>query len=138
MKSTTIIIAIIIASITNFSQAQPQNTNFWKGGTPGQTTNWNCPENWSLGKVPDPFQNVIIPDVSTGSGVYPIIKTGGLEVHDLVLEAGAILEIQKQGSLKVEGYFEGFGNFSLITDGTLVLPTEIFAGIGEGVLLVGK
>ena len=139
MKSTTIIIALIcIASITNFSQAQPQNTNFWKGGTPGKAANWDCPKNWSKGSVPDGFQNVIIPDVSTGSGVYPILKTGGQEINKLVLEAGASLEIKENGSLKINESFEGFGNFGLKTEGALVLPTEVFAGIGGNMVLVGR
>ncbi len=131
MKFKTIIIVavIIIGTITNKAISQTQSTNTWKGGTPGQTANWNCPKNWSAGRVPDAFQNVIIPDVSTGSGVYPIIKTGGQEVNAIVLESGATLEITKKGSLMVFGAFEGYGSFGLEAEGALILPADCYAGL---------
>ncbi len=139
MKSTTIIIAIIfIASITNFSQAQSQNTNLWKGGTPGQADNWNCPKNWSKGSVPDDFQNVIIPDVSTGSGIYPIIGVVGATVNSIVLESGAKLGIEKGASLIVHMALEGYGNFELEAEGALIYPTESYAEVGGPQVLVGR
>lgn len=78
--------------------------------------------------MPDAFQNVIIPDVSTGSGVYPVIKTGGQEVNTIVLESGTTLEITKEGSLIVIGAFEGFGSFGIKSEGALILPADGYAG----------
>jgi hypothetical protein len=139
MKSTTIIIAIIIiASITNFSQAQPQNTNFWKGGTPGQADNWNCPKNWSKGSVPDLFQHVIITDVTTGSGIFPIISSTDNQVYSLVLESGAKLGIEKGASLIVHTALEGYGNFEVEAEGALIYPTESYAEVGGPQVLVGR
>ncbi|MCU0347758.1 MAG: hypothetical protein MUC59_12530 [Saprospiraceae bacterium] len=118
MKYTSIIIAIIcIISIANFSQAQTQSTNIWRGGTPGKTANWDCPKNWSKGSVPDAFQDVIIPDVSTGSGIYPVIETGSQEANSIVMEAGAKLEIREAGSLTVFSSLEGYGNYELVLKG---------------------
>jgi hypothetical protein len=127
-KSIIIVAVIIIGTITNKAISQTQSTNTWKGGTPGQTANWNCPRNWSTGRVPDAFQNVIIPDVSTGSGVYPVIEMDGQEVNAIVLESGAMLEIKERGSLIVFGAFEGYGSFGLAAEGALILPADSYAG----------
>ncbi len=139
MKSTTIIIAtFIIACIANFSQAQPQNINFWKGGTPGKAANWDCPTNWSLGSVPDAFQNVIIPDISTGSGIYPVIGANMTEVNSIVLESGAKLGIEKGGLLIVNMDLEGYGNYGLEVEGALIVQTETIAEVGGPQVLVGR
>jgi hypothetical protein len=137
-KAIIIVAIIFIGTITNKAISQTQSTNTWKGGTPGQTANWNCPKNWSTGRVPDAFQNVIIPDVSTGSGVYPVIKTGGQEVNAIVLESGASLEITKEGSLIVHRAFEGYGSFGLEAEGALILQADCFAGVGVLKALVGR
>ena len=139
MKSTTIIIAIIcIASIANFSQAQTQSTNTWKGGTPGKTANWDCPKNWSKGSVPDAFQDVVIPDVSTGSGIYPVIETGSQVSNSIVMEAGAKLEIRYAGSLTVLSSLEGYGNYELETEGALIFPMNVIAEVGVAQVLKGR
>ncbi|HMX41810.1 MAG TPA: hypothetical protein PKD78_15840, partial [Saprospiraceae bacterium] len=70
------VIIIVILSIS----ANAQVTNSWKGGFPGRENDWNCQQNWSLGKSPDIFDNVVIPDVSTASRRYPIIDSGEVEV----------------------------------------------------------
>ncbi len=93
-------------------------------------SNWNCPKNWSTNKVPDGFQNVIIPDVSTGSGAYPSIKSGGLEVNALTLESGATLKIEKQASLTVYTTLDQWGMSELESKGALSLPAQTFAGVG--------
>ena len=112
----------------NTTQVQAQKINRWKGGTPGQATNWNCPKNWSAYHVPDAFQNVIIPDVSSGSGVYPTISEDGLEVNELVLESGACLTIESGGGLNVATTLEQFGGSVVKVEGKLYLPTNGYAG----------
>lgn len=117
-----------IIFLGNFTQANAQKINYWIGGTPGQTTNWSCPKNWSTYQVPDAFQTVIIPDIESNSGFYPIINEAGMEVNALVLESGASLTITKKGSLKVETSMEQFGGAKTELDGKLYIPSNLFAG----------
>ncbi|MCF8246116.1 MAG: hypothetical protein K9J37_15645 [Saprospiraceae bacterium] len=112
----------------NFTQVKAQKINFWKGGAPGQESNWNCPKNWSEHQIPDAFQNVIVPDVSSGSGVYPTIDVSGLEVNALVLESGATLTITKKGALEVITTFDEYGASEKDVNGTLYVPSMRYAG----------
>lgn len=112
----------------NTTQLKAQKINCWKGGTPGQATNWNCPKNWSANQVPDAFQNVIIPDVSSGSGVYPTINDDGLEVNELVLESGACLTITKEGGLNVINNIAEYGGAQVEVKGKLYVPSICLAG----------
>ncbi|MCY7328964.1 MAG: hypothetical protein LH618_10475 [Saprospiraceae bacterium] len=57
-----------------------QKTATWKGGAPGRSTDWMCAANWREGRLPNEFSAVIIPDVSTGSQAYPVIRSGEVEV----------------------------------------------------------
>ena len=82
--------------------AQAQIANTWKGGTPGQETNWACSRNWSLGRIPDAFHNVVIADVSTSTGKYPIIMKGDVEVLSLKIASGAALTLLPQARLFAE------------------------------------
>lgn len=77
----------------NLSSLQAQTTNVWKGGFPGHETDWNQSRNWSLGKIPDVFDRVIIPDVSTSTQKYPIVKEGEIEVLSLEVRSGASLTL---------------------------------------------
>jgi len=114
--------------LVNVPFCEAQKINSWKGGTPGQEANWSCAKNWSANRVPDAFQNVIIPDVSSGSGVYPTIKDGGLEVNALILESGAALEIAKKGSLTVVTSLDKYGSGEMEVNGALYVPSSIYAG----------
>lgn len=121
--------AICMFLLGNTTQLQAQKINCWKGGTPGQATNWNCPKNWSASQVPDEFQNVIIPDVSSSSGVYPTISEPCQEVNALVLESGASLTITKSGGLNVLTTMEEHGNSEMKLKGKLlIIPTNGYAG----------
>ncbi|GEM_PF-6521266 len=113
--------------LVNVPFCEAQKINSWKGGTPGQEANWSCAKNWSANRVPDAFQNVIIPDVSSGSGVYPTIKDGGLEVNALILESGAALEIAKKGSLSVITTLERYGSGEMEVNGALFVPSSTYA-----------
>lgn len=48
--------------------AAAQKTNVWQGGAAGHETDWSFFKNWRAGKVPNEFDLVIIPDVSTSTG----------------------------------------------------------------------
>jgi hypothetical protein len=82
--------------------ANAQTTNTWKGGTPGQESNWACSKNWSLNRIPDAFHHVVISDVSTSTGKYPVIIKGEVEVLSLKIETGASLTLLPQARLFAE------------------------------------
>lgn len=88
MKHTIAIIALF--SLISLS-AQAQITAIWKGGTPGKTTDWNCPTNWREGRVPNEFSNVVIPDVSTSTFSFPVIKQGIVEIASIECASNARL-----------------------------------------------
>ena len=81
--------------------ATAQIVNTWRGGTPGQETNWACSKNWSLSRVPDAFHNVIIPNVSTGSGKFPVIQSGMIELNQLDIHPCATLTVRENVRLLV-------------------------------------
>jgi len=91
MKPITFFTALLL--LANFSSLQAQTINVWKGGFPGHETEWNQNRNWSLGKTPNVFDRVIIPDVSTSTLKYPIIKEGDIELQSLEVRSGATLTL---------------------------------------------
>ena len=113
MKATTIF--IILALILSFSfSLSAQTTNVWQGGKQGRTTDWNCPANWSEGRVPDEFTQVIIP---TGANYYPVIQSAPTPIDALLMEAGAKLTIQAGARLSIlgeTGIFDGVTALGLI------------------------
>ncbi len=99
MKATTISIALILFLGFSFSLSA-QTTAVWQGGKPGRTTDWNCPANWSEGRVPDEFTQVIIP---SGANSYPVIQFAPTPIDALLMEAGTSLTIQDGARLAILG-----------------------------------
>ncbi len=97
MKHITFFSALLL--LANLSSLQAQTTNVWKGGFPGHETDWNHNRNWSLGKTPDVFDRVIIPDVSTSTLKYPIFKEGEIELQSLEIRAGASLTLLRSARI---------------------------------------
>lgn len=100
------VLVLVFSLSTNlFSQQRPidssQRTTTWKGGAPGMENDWNCPKNWSNYRVPDKFDNVIIPDVSTTTLAPPVIKNGRVEVNSLYLDTNANLIVHESAQLVV-------------------------------------
>lgn len=90
--------------------------NYWKGGTPGAETEWNNARNWSENHVPDWSDDVvIIPNVATSSGYFPIIKNEVPEIAHLNIIGGANLTITSSGSLTING--ENTYNYGIINTG---------------------
>ena len=89
MKAITFLSTLML--LVNLSSLQAQTTNVWKGGVPGHESDWNHYKNWSLGKTPGVFDCVIIPDVSSTSRKYPIVKAGEIEVLSIEVQSGASL-----------------------------------------------
>lgn len=93
-----LLVAFACAALSFEASAQIRNT--WKGGAPGHETDWNFYKNWSLGKAPDLFHNVVIPDVSTSTQHYPVLKSGSAEVASLEIQQGATLTLQANARLR--------------------------------------
>jgi hypothetical protein len=74
-------ISILLVGLSDSLNAQKITT--WKGGTPGRCNDWFCAQNWKEGRVPDEFSNVVIPDVSSTTRCYPVIKEGEVEVQSV-------------------------------------------------------
>lgn len=86
---------ILLLAVTGV-QAQVQNT--WEGGTPGRPIDWNIASNWSLHRIPDVFDDVVIPNTSTTTFSYPVIDET-VEVHSIRVESNAKLVILETGKL---------------------------------------
>ena len=94
---------IVLIVLTSVSLTSVNAQNIWKGGTPGQETDWNVAKNWSENRVPDWTENVIIADVSTNSGYFPVIDSEVEPIAHLEIQSNAILTIQPSGKLEVDG-----------------------------------
>ncbi|WP_421800250.1 T9SS type A sorting domain-containing protein [Haliscomenobacter sp.] len=103
------------------------NTVRWTGAV---STDWYTPGNWTTvsGTPSIPPQrgsttgdHVIIPNVSAGSGNFPVIASGTAGARSVTLEAGASLTIGSTAVLEVVGSdADGFTNSGLLTnEGTL-------------------
>ena len=102
MKNVLLSIATAFALLFGLATTlSAQNTVVWKGGTPGQENNWNCPKNWSKYKVPDEFSDVVIPDVSSTTHATPVIKSGTFEVNSIQIQSNAQLTIESGARLVV-------------------------------------
>lgn len=142
MKTTTISIALILFLGFSFTLTA-QTTAVWQGGKPGRTTDWNCPANWSEGRVPDEFTQVIIP---TGSNYYPVINYAPTPIDALLMEAGARLTIQGGARLSIlgeTGIFNGVTALGLIeNNGTLEIGEAVSGSVaflkqvqGKGIVI---
>jgi hypothetical protein len=98
-----------------------QKSITWKGGTPGQKNEWYCAQNWSTHNVPDEFSDVIIPDVSTSSFAFPIIRTGKVEINSLYILFNGSLTIAKNAVMTVLDNAEGCSQGKIHGDGLIIL-----------------
>ena len=99
MKNLIIVLIVLMTQGLTSVDAQ----NIWKGGTPGRETDWDVAKNWSENKVPDWTEDVIIADVSTNSGYYPVIDSEVAPIAHLEIHSNAILTINPEGKLLVNG-----------------------------------
>ena len=118
---TLFTIILTILAFTIFAQ----NTVNWIGGTPGRETTWNEARNWSNYHVPDYFSNVIIPDVSTTTRSYPLIKEGTTaELNSLSIESNARLFVEEGAQLFIYNYAVGLENNKPYVKGIIFLMPE--------------
>lgn len=95
MKKENLFVAVLTAFF--FSATLPAQTL-----TPGYETDWHFYKNRSLGKAPDEFQRAVIPDVSTQSLRYPVIRSGDVEVASLEIQPNASLTLAGTARLAAE------------------------------------
>lgn len=97
-SSIAILLLFIVLSLNG------QNLIVWKGGFPGQESEWNLPQNWEGNQLPDEDSYVIIKWINSGHNAQPILnsftKITSLEVH-----ADAQLVIGQQGELVIDGSY---------------------------------
>ena len=82
-----------------------QNENIWLGGKPGRVSDWNVAANWSKHRVPNEFDNVVIPNTGATTQTYPFI-TGEVTVQSLHIESGAEIVLRDRSSLIIS-YWRG-------------------------------
>lgn len=99
----TTIFAICFFALFSINLSAQKN-NVWEGGAPGHESDWHYYKNWSLGKTPDAFDRVIIPDVSASTQKYPIIQEGAIEVLSLEVQAGASLILFRTARIMAEEF----------------------------------
>ncbi|MCC6460315.1 MAG: hypothetical protein IT260_07575 [Saprospiraceae bacterium] len=97
-KICSVCLFVLIAITSAFAQ----KNNTWRGGAPGHETEWSYFKNWSTGRVPNEFDRVLIPDVSTSSNDYPVIKAEKVEVLSLQIQQGAMLTLLSNAHLLAE------------------------------------
>ena len=101
MKKVILPVALCLAALFFVSTLAAQN--YWVGGTPGKESDWNTAKNWSQNRIPDWTQDVIIPDVSTQSGYFPIIDSDVDPIPHLAIYSNAILTILREGKITIDG-----------------------------------
>ncbi len=99
MKNLIVMLFVLISGSLTSMEAQ----NIWKGGTPGQETAWSVAKNWSESRIPDWTEDVIIANVSTSSGYFPVIDNEVESIAHLEIQSGAILTILPTGKLIIDG-----------------------------------
>jgi len=99
MKNLIVLLIVLVTQSLNSVNAQ----NIWIGGTPAHETDWNTARNWSENKVPDWTGDVIIADVSTISGYFPVIDGEVEPIAHLEIQSNALLTIKPTGVLMIDG-----------------------------------
>ena len=99
MKNLIIVLLTLATSL-----ASAQITANWKGGSPGQETNWNYAKNWSNNQVPDEFTHVVIAIEMIGHLAQPVINDYA-SVATVKLHSGSSLTISGKGTLEIDGEF---------------------------------
>lgn len=146
MKTAALFVVLLLGYSLTLSA---QTTAVWQGGNPGRTTDWNYAANWSEGRVPDEFTQVIIP---SGATYYPVIQFAPTPIDALLMEAGAKLTITDGARLAIlgeTGIFDGVTILGKIeNNGTLEIGEAVSSDVaflkqlqGSGIVIspsVGK
>ncbi len=77
--------------------------NQWKGGAIDEEHNWNCPANWSLHRIPQKYDIVVIPGGSELANYAPSIRSDVGLIYYLVINQGAEMHLSSTGSICISG-----------------------------------
>ncbi|MDX2282350.1 MAG: hypothetical protein NW218_22355 [Saprospiraceae bacterium] len=116
------IMFICLLSMIAVTSASAQKNNTWRGGASGHAAEWSYFKNWSTGRVPNEFDRVVIPDVSSSTNAYPVIEADTIEVLSLQIQQGAMLTLQPNvrllaGEIEIQGTCKGC-ELRLLLEGT--------------------
>jgi len=84
----------------------------WDGSS---STDWNTAANWSTNAVPTATDDVTIPNVAND----PVMSTSQL-IKDVVLEAGATLQVASGGTLTLDGELDNSGAVTIQSGGSFL------------------
>lgn len=122
MKSLSIL--CISCFMFLISSSLYSETITWKGGTPGDETNWTNPKNWKSNSVPTEISDVVIPNTSTFGNHYPVINSRVQPIGSLLISGGAELHVTETGLLIVDG--TGVYNYGVLNLGSITINGEVF------------
>ena len=120
---------------TNNPQTAPDDYDpgYWIGATTTDTwtgrsnTSWATATNWSSGVVPASGDKIFIHDANND----PDISSADIEITDLTVKTGGVLDIEASGSLKLSGNFSNSGTVTLNSSGAL-FSSLIVVGTSTG------
>lgn len=98
MKTRLVCLLALFSAMSLIAQVE------WRGGFPGQENDWFCAKNWSDNRIPDDFDNVVVPDLSTRGNHFPVVKGKEARVQSLQLQSGAKIRIESGAQLTIMGY----------------------------------
>jgi hypothetical protein len=128
MKNLSMSFALCL--VTFFFTSDLIAQNYWKGGTPGNESNWNTAKNWSKNQVPDLTEDVIITDVSNQSGFPPVIDQVIEAIPHIEIQSNAVLTVLPWGKLVIDG--TSTYNSGIFLNGKLIATGEIdIANVGR-------
>lgn len=91
---------------------------FWKGGFLGRETDWNTPENWSRGRVPNSKDLVVISTHFSKNDYFPVIDEWIPNIAQLEIKKNAHVTITYSGNLTIDG--NGCPSLGLLNLGTMM------------------
>lgn len=108
----------------------------WVGGTIGQETNWNEPNNWDKHRLPNAMDDVLIPAQEYDNMYYPTLQRSVVKIGRLTIQKGASCRIDDNACLMIDGsfmydhgvvnlgLFEVYGNLSIKNVGVMPISND--------------
>jgi hypothetical protein len=126
-------IRLILANLQN-APNHFRKENIWLGGTIDEEHNWDCPSNWSLNRVPNEEDSVILLGHPKVSNFSPFIGSFVPKIFHLILVNQSELHINSAGKLQIQGNcIEDnaiyLNNSRLVNEGTIHLENPGQKGI---------
>ena len=121
-----------LTDLQNTADAAQEYYDLYFGTWTGNlTTDWHAGGNWLSGSVPASGANIIIPDVSSTSGNFPLIS-GSATVNNITIRPGASLIVNSGGDITVNRLLTNSGTITVENDGALVQTvTSQISGTGN-------